>query len=155
VCPPARARSTCSRPAPPAVCRVLLPLSPVDTRSCPQTVSLSLTARSSCGRVSGVGLFSRCSACGWTGCAAAAPSRVARGCLISSCHFFFCCLRVLSRLPSPPHSKAAIDAAKLLNIKKFSMSSNMNMEHDSMVVNRLVSLRTHTLPCVFSWHCSY
>ena len=44
-----------------------------------------------------------------------------------------------SRLPSPPHSKAAIDAAKLLNLKKFSMSSNMNMEHDSMVVNRLVS----------------
>jgi hypothetical protein len=47
--------------------------------------------------------------------------------------------RGASRLPSPPHSKAAIDAAKLLNLKKFSMSSNMNMEHDSMVVNRLVS----------------
>lgn len=44
----------------------------------------------------------------------------------------------MHRLPSPPHSKAAIDAAKLLNLKKFSMSSNMNMEHDSMVVNRLV-----------------
>ena len=44
----------------------------------------------------------------------------------------------LAALPSPPHSKAAIDAAKLLNLKKFSMSSNMNMEHDSMVVNRLL-----------------
>jgi len=44
----------------------------------------------------------------------------------------------LAQLPTPPHSKAAIDAAKLLNLKKFSMSSNMNMEHDSMVVNRLL-----------------
>merc|ERR1712216_338260 len=47
----------------------------------------------------------------------------------------------LAALPSPPHSKAAIDAAKLLNLKKFSMSSNMNMEHDSMVVNRLLKFR--------------
>lgn len=53
-----------------------------------------------------------------------------------------CICLAMSRLPSPPHSKAAIDAAKLLNLKKFSMSSNMNMEHDSMVVNRLV----HTSP---------
>jgi hypothetical protein len=52
----------------------------------------------------------------------------------------------LSRLPTPPHSKAAIDAAKLLNLKKFSMSSNMNMEHDSMVVNRLVRFAVRTLP---------
>ena len=59
------------------------------------------------------------------------------------------------RLPKPPHSKAAIDAAKLLNIKKFSMSSNMNMEHDSMVVNRLVSLVCVILSrSVFSPFCT-
>ena len=44
----------------------------------------------------------------------------------------------MHRLPSPPHSKAAIDAAKLLNLKKFFMSSNMNMEYDSMLVIRLL-----------------
>merc|ERR1712205_45495 len=52
----------------------------------------------------------------------------------------------LAALPSPPHSKAAIDAAKLLNLKKFSMSSNMNMEHDSMVVNRLLKFLRRASP---------
>jgi hypothetical protein len=79
-----------------------------------------------------------CTLCALPAAAAACPARWSRD-RAAPDHASVDVRACASRLPSPPHSKAAIDAAKLLNLKKFSMSSNMNMEHDSMVVNRLVS----------------